>query len=205
MGMTLAAEIVERAVSAPYHPEMRHDSGRSFASVSRAVRLTVVLEAKVHKEIIAFRNGAPALASILKTASKTTPDRVRAKIESAVSEAISREVGDVDEARDALDRVRERLIEGEDYDAFLSGSWRDCVAAICADLGLDPDWSDWSDEVGFTPSVSRPRGERQSCWTHAPGDAEIRRRGKADRITPGAPPTAIPTVQLTAPLGQGPP
>ena len=52
-------------------------------------------------------------------------------------------------AERALDRLRENLIDRETYDDLLTLPFRDCVAAICADLGLDPDWSQWSEETGF--------------------------------------------------------
>ncbi len=65
VGMALSKEIAIRMIDGPYHPELRHDPGRSFAAVSRAVRLTLVLEAKVDRQILALCNGdvAPAETS----------------------------------------------------------------------------------------------------------------------------------------------
>ena len=54
-----------------------------------------------------------------------------------------------EEAKGVLDRLRENLVERENYDSLLYRHWREAVVAICADLGLDPDWSRWTDEGGF--------------------------------------------------------
>ena len=57
IGMALAEEIGARNVNAPYHPEPRHDPARSFAAVSRAVRLTLALEVRIEAALVALRNG----------------------------------------------------------------------------------------------------------------------------------------------------
>ena len=56
-GAALAKEIAVRMIDGPYHPEPRNDPGRSFAAVSRSVRLTLVLEARVDEKIFALCNG----------------------------------------------------------------------------------------------------------------------------------------------------
>ena len=57
LGMRLADEVCERAINSPYHPEPVHEPARAFAAVSRAVRLTLVLQAKVEAGLLALRNG----------------------------------------------------------------------------------------------------------------------------------------------------
>ena len=58
LGMALTEHLTERALAAPAEAgEPRHDPGRSFAQLSRAVRLTLALEARSDERILALRNG----------------------------------------------------------------------------------------------------------------------------------------------------
>ena len=162
LGMRLSEEIVERAASAPYHPETRHEPGRAFANVSRSVRLTLTLQARIDRAVIAMCNGkfaAEAPARLVGLASEDASRSARHKARDVVRVAIERESGDVETADVARGRLQERLIEGDAYDALLTGPLRATVGAICADLGLNPDWSDWSDDAGF-PSAEEWRVER---------------------------------------------
>ena len=85
---------------------------------------------------------------------------------------------------DALDGLHERLIEFETQDRFLSRPWRECVDAICADLGLTPDWSRWSEETGFVGPVGKPDVKWNMLWSHDPKRSELRRRRKAEPPDP---------------------
>lgn len=76
-------------------------------------------------------------------------------------EAIHLEVETLTEARERLDALHERLFDRESYDVLLTLSFRDAVAAICADLGLRPDWTLWIDDVGFVA----PPGRRCVNWS----------------------------------------
>jgi hypothetical protein len=84
-----------------------------------------------------------------------------------VFEAINAEVGDVHKAHEVLDELHERLAEGDRYDAFVFRPVREAVEAIREDLGLNPDWSRWTDEGWPPPPSDAPRFVWQSCW--APG------------------------------------
>jgi hypothetical protein len=55
MGVSLAREINQRFVEGPHRPEPRPDPSRAYATVSRAVRLTLILEARTEKQILAWR------------------------------------------------------------------------------------------------------------------------------------------------------
>lgn len=171
VGTALADEIAKRFIDGPYYPEPRNDPGRSFAAVSRAVRLTLALEGKLDEQIVALRNGsAPvrsAPASVDRGAStRLAPERVR----DMVKTVLSRETGDKEEADRVESRIHECLVEREDYEALLSGDLRQCVEAICSDLGLDPDWSCWSDEEGFV----RASGDPLRDWPSAPDGTRSR-------------------------------
>ena len=135
IGMALAQEIGERTVHAPLHPEPRHDPCQGFAAVSRAVRLTLALEARVEAEIFALRNGE--MPAVVQRSSVAMSATARATSEE--------EPGDNAPETDPRDRTCESLIEREDDDALLALPFADCVEAIRADLGLRPDESARSD------------------------------------------------------------
>ena len=87
----------------------------------------------------------------------------RNRIRDAVWTAIDGAGNNTTDAFYALDRLHERLIEGEVYDRVLFRPWREAVEAICDDLGLAPDWSQWSDETG----LARPGTYRFSnSWSY---------------------------------------
>ena len=152
LGMALAEEITQRMVDSPYHPEAVHEPGRAFAQVSRAVRLTLVLEAKMEAQIITLRNerilagGAttvgPAPWSPLSEAARRDLTRPR------------RNVRDPDAQETLVEQTRERLSESEG-DTRLAGCFRATVEAICSDLGLDPDWSCWpeTEDAAVAPII----------------------------------------------------
>ncbi len=155
MGMALAREINQRFIEGPHRPEPRPDPSRAFAAVSRAVRLTLILEARTEKQILAWRKGdlsslkeldpEPFLAPRF-----NSPAERRERVRDCVVAAIDRETLDPNEAEWMRGRVHRELIETETLDDDrLKGGFRDCVAAICDDLGLKPDWSRWSDDHGF--------------------------------------------------------
>jgi hypothetical protein len=127
MGMRLAQEIVERAVESPYHPEIKHEPGRAFAQASRAVRLSLVLEARFDEQLMAIRNGVmPSAASFPKPmTAKPSSGRRGAPTPEAEREALR-------------ERTRERLEDIEIGDVALD-RFEDAIEDILSDLGLDPD------------------------------------------------------------------
>ena len=140
LGMVLAEETTQRAVDSPYHPEVVHEPCRAFAQVSRAVRLTLVLEAKMEAAAVALRNGnAPAAGA------KTVAPAPWAPLSEGDRRDLTsprRNVRDHDAGETLVEQTRERLSESEG-DTRLAGGFRATVQTICSDLGLDPDWSRW--------------------------------------------------------------
>ena len=151
-GMALSKDICQRSMDSPYHPELKHDPGRAFAAASRAVRLTLAMQARVQKEIIALRNGAePAPAPPV----AERPGGLRDEAREADRESIEREVGDVDEAREARDGDRERLTEDEDFENIIAGDFDVCVEVIRAELGSLPSLQgERGGEVGIDQEIA---------------------------------------------------
>ena len=197
IGMALAEEIGERNVKAPYHPEPRHDPGRAFAAVSRAVRLTLALEARMDADILAMRNGAaasvfaaavsPASAPDVAAGARETLSPRRATVRAAVCEVIDHEIGDAETAGAARGRLDERLTESESDAAVLALPFRECVAAICADLGLSPNWSLWPDDDDVQGAEAKPASPAKAgaqcsaSLRSRPDELGPRLRGEGDR------------------------
>ena len=165
--MAIAGRLTARAVAPEIGDEVA-DVAEVFAKVSRAVRLTLILEAKLDEQILAYRNGDFTALDEPKT--RSGPRGVR----------------DPGPARDAADRanVRERDgdTEGAEFDRLPTGGFKACVAEICDDLGLDPDWSCWSDEEGFIRDDGKPvtdwptRRDPPSALASSGDDNETSRR-----------------------------
>jgi hypothetical protein len=155
MGMSLARELNQRFIEGPHRPDPRPDPARAFAAVSRAVRLTLILEARTEKQILAWRRGD--LSSLKELEPEPflaprfdPPAQRRERVRDCVGAVIDREALDPNEAEWMRRRVQRELIEAETLDDHrLKGGFRACVEAICDDLGLKPDWSRWSDDHGF--------------------------------------------------------
>ncbi len=142
MGMKAAERLAHRT----WAPEVGDEAARhglAFAKVSRAVRLTLLLEAKIDEQILALRNGlTPTAVAWLEPgigAGQGAPNR-----DDGAKAVVLME-------RDAIEH---RAGDGEafadrEFDRLPAGGFRACVAAICDDLGVAPDWSCWSDEEGL--------------------------------------------------------
>ena len=218
LGMDLAQEIAERAAQAPRAadpgldqataqasaptaaeppPEPRHEPGRAFAAVSRAVRLTMALEAKIDEEILALLHGeGPAAAAKSPAAAAEKPawtpppppnawERRRGKVAACIWDAVEEGMTDPEAADDLCAVVQERLMESEVYDEFLFRPFRDSVAAICKDLGLKPDWRRWDDELGFPPETRRTDHKFTRQWATWPSGAQARRMWYAAEAAAG--------------------
>jgi hypothetical protein len=104
---------------------------------------------------------------------KDYPSAHRNVIRDRVRDAINAEVTDVYRAHEVLDDLHDYLQEGDRYDDLVFRPLRETVAAICDDLGLNPDWSRWTGET-WAPPPDGPRYCWQSCW--APGASRPRER-----------------------------
>jgi hypothetical protein len=137
-----AGETVEIAGRKPFA-----DASRAFAVISRAVRLCLALASRLDEELIALLRGGPIPdLAILKAEAPAAepaterPVTPRERIARAADAVIEAEAGEGAERMRA--HVREHLVEGERYDAYLHLPWRVVVRKIRADLGLPIDGSD---------------------------------------------------------------
>lgn len=154
----------------------------AFVRVMRALHLALSLAAKIEDDIAGLKAGilpSWAAPSAKATPPKTTPPQntpLKATLMGELAEAVAEatplgekdqetdlEVLEIRERAEALrGKLRERLGDERESARFyrlLNGPLKDAVAAICADLGLKPDWSLWSED-GFPP----PPGGRHEDW-----------------------------------------
>ena len=200
MGMEIAEEVREQHRTVHLHPAPKHDLRRGYDRVARAVTLTLALIRMFEADILAMRKGEPIKVRPVREAKPasevsapqpgwtapaepTQPSPLQAKVRSSVWGAINQEVRDIYRAQDVLDRLHDSLIEREDYDRFLDLPFRECVKAICSDLGLNPDWSLWSDETGFpvTENENGPHKNWPRVWQFNAARAAERRRQREER------------------------
>jgi hypothetical protein len=130
--------------------------------VFRAVCLAIMLSARIDDEIAAMRAGRfpsdPAPTPLrIPMGDRPEPGaeaaRLADKIREIGCETLIEDAETPERAEARLGDIAERLGEERMDPAFyrlLNGPIKDAVAAICADLGLRPDWSQWTED-GFPP------------------------------------------------------
>jgi len=143
--------------------------------VWRAVRLAVALMLRIQDDIAALRAGklpswpAPApRPSRAKTERMTELSEAVRERASLGDDALETALQDMTEAYETperaeslMDKLEADLREDAAFHRLLHGPLKDAVAAICADLGLKPDWSLWTED-GFPP----PPGGEEEDWIH---------------------------------------
>jgi hypothetical protein len=127
------------------------DPADAFSRVSRAVRLTLALEAKTDEQLRDLKAGvsrvreearaeAAERAEIAATADREArPDRIR-EVVTSLAEA---EIEDFDERETLCEALEERLAEDEAYIFCDERPLRETVERLCKDLMLTPDPSRW--------------------------------------------------------------
>ncbi len=145
----------------------------AFERVARAVRLAVYLAMRIENEIDDLRAGrSPEPGAFVSDAPRAKAERLtdlseavrkRAglgddELETALQE-IAGEVERPEHAARLIGNLRADLREDPEFYRLLNGPLQDAVAAICADLGLKPDWSLWTED-GFPP----PPGGGEEDW-----------------------------------------
>jgi hypothetical protein len=154
------------------------DAADSFHSVTRALRLTMALETATAERLHDLRAGvakrrreaggaagAGGEAAAPDEAPETAEEPrslasmgvYRDTVCELVGEAIAAEVADDSLAREMRAGLRERLSERDLFGPLMFRPLREVVARICADIGLAPDWSQWTGE-GWSADYTPPRG-----------------------------------------------
>jgi hypothetical protein len=178
LGMDLVRDLGRQASAPPDTTAPPREPAEPFARLSRAIRLTLTLEARMDSELAALRAGAAievetrrvAAAASARTAAEVRFGDHRRAIDRAVREALDVEIPDPDERLACRHSLRERLLYDEAYANLETMSLTEVVRRLCADLGLSPDWSRWSED-GWEPCRSLMLADCES------GPAVVRRSG----------------------------
>jgi hypothetical protein len=146
-----------------------HDPAAMFARMTRAVRLTIALEAKTAENLRALIAGLPLeretrrveAAKRAEAAGEARRKAAKDKIHDLVYEAILTEDGDGKDSLDVWEALEERLEEDDAYMDLADRPVEGVVKQMCADLCIKPDWTRWTGE-GWKPGPfpSRPKWSR---------------------------------------------
>ena len=176
IGMRLMRKLEEAPAAG--HEAPRPDATVAFAKVSRAVRLTLDLEVRVEEELRAAlagevtahekrRETRDRLAAKAEEVAGKADEKARqhavSRVEDQVELAIAREAETEKEYFERSAAMVERFEWDEAYEDVRDQPFREVVERLCKDIGLDPDWSDWSDDGWPGPPARGP--EARPPWS----------------------------------------
>jgi hypothetical protein len=139
------------------------DNAGAFAKLSRAIRLTIDLEARADEALRALLSGETAAREARRQTSRAAREALAEEADEAqedefadrkaraitqVCRALAAESESEDEERELFAALIERVECDDAYDAIHDEPLRKVVEHLSADLGLTPDWSTWT-ETGW--------------------------------------------------------
>jgi hypothetical protein len=161
MAMKLASRVTERALAedpaaakAAAGDAPADRAADDLAKLSRAVRLTLDLAGRLEETLRRLRAGEITARAIRRQEGEATATRAqmareigaRGKVAGQVATVIFSESESERECEDLLDALEERLSNDAAYIDAADMPLREVVERLCADLGLQPDWSGWTDD-----------------------------------------------------------
>lgn len=167
MGMDMARALHRRVLEAAAGDEAAAswDLGLAFARVSRAVRLTLALEARLEQErqardqeIVAAQTARRQAENAVAAGKAVRGWARKNEVRDVVVEAIEAETGREHDIERLFADLGERLNREADAD-FADRPLGELVALICRDLGLTPDWSLWENQAwAIQEARAQPQG-----------------------------------------------
>ena len=143
--LTRLAEIGIARAAEPVEPPERADL--AYSRIARAVRLTLALQSRLIKDLVALEHGVPPKAEARPApVAKPEPDPAELRDERAgrIDRIVRRIIEDTERFKEDIQRLSreawERLEDEDVYGDLLSRPMGEIVALICEDLGLKPDW-----------------------------------------------------------------
>jgi hypothetical protein len=163
MAMTLARGVTKRAVAAEEAAATTPASARDavsstaaddFAKLSRALRLTLDLTDRLEETLRRLRAGEASARVARRRDDEARASRARDARHAAARDKVAEQVAMVvfseseseRDSDDLLDALEERLTDDVAYIGLEDEPLREVVERLCADLGLEPDWSRWTDD-----------------------------------------------------------
>jgi hypothetical protein len=173
IGMKLLRALEPGVAEAPSEksPGKTRDPADAFASLSRAVRLTLALEAKTDEQLRQLKAGVVRKreadeAQAAERAQKTREAREK-RVHELVMDAVMAESESDQEFGEFSDALDERLDADEAYFDMADRPLRETVERLCKDLCLSPDWSHWDGE-GWTQDFLPARARYSLFHTASP-------------------------------------
>lgn len=200
VGLNVALAIEQQATAAAEEPDaaepppasrpgrvVQGDIALAYARASRAVRLTVALQAKLIKDLQALDE----TAARLRRGEQVDAERERQAREAARKERVERiierviraELSDEDEADRLAEAAWERLDHDEFYGDLLAQPIGEIIARVCRDLGLAPDWSRLAEEAWARQEIDSGAAGSPFLalsWPDPPGRAAAAHRPPAE-------------------------
>lgn len=123
------------------------DPAAIFAPLSRAIRLTLALEARTDQALRDLKAGVECARREARAKAVEHDGEAReAQVRALVLEVAERECENYDAFEDLEEALEERLDLDEAYAGCRVRPLRQTVERLCQDLGLSPDWSRWAGE-----------------------------------------------------------
>jgi hypothetical protein len=144
IGLEISRAIERQATGRGPATMVKGDLALAYARVSRSVRQTIHLQSRLIDSMKAEDDAAAeAEPEAEKAAARLTPEYQRkVRVERIVERLIEVEHPDDEEGLDALIiEAGERLDDEDLYGDLMDRPLSELVARICADLGLEPDWT----------------------------------------------------------------
>jgi hypothetical protein len=164
----------------------------AYARVARAVRMTLALQSRVLRDLEAVERQASCSAPFeagQRASARAERKRRIARILTRVIDAAAPD--DAPEAIDALSaEASERLADDDVCGDALTRPMGEIIARICADLGLEPDWTAFAQEAWAEGEQADPRSPF-AILGRAPG-AQDDLTTKPIKSTQDAPPSWQP-------------
>jgi hypothetical protein len=167
IGMEMARDVRDEAVAEPAPDQPGQPSGKrdtlalAFSRISRAVRMTLALYAKLVED---HRLLGDQIATERKQRADAARTEHRAhqrdKVTRVVEATLDAKAGKNESERERLeDEFREQLQDFDDYALCGQRSIGEIIARICRDLGVTPDWKRWVDAAWAIDEIAtKPPG-----------------------------------------------
>jgi hypothetical protein len=205
LAATLEGEAAEaRAAGGP----VRDGVAMAFGRVSRAVRLSVLLHARLLSDMDeADRRGRYVSPMDREAEDARLADEEarrdpayghKARVEAIVGRVARAEIDDEDRLERLTTEAAERLDDEDLYGDVLTRPVGELVALICRDLGLDPDWERLSQEAWARAEIAAAPPGSPFLLPQTPARRPRPAEGESwrGRYRPGAPPDALPLAAL---------
>jgi hypothetical protein len=196
IGMKLLEKLDPDAAGAPAEAPGDKSPGKdpadAFASISRAVRLTLAMEAKTDELLRQLKAGVARRREAYEPRPEARALEAyvagRMRVASRMMPIIEEESADREAFENLCDALEERLDCDEAYRGHADQPLRELVERLCKDLCLDPDWSDWDAQAEDWIADDSPPTRPPNSPFHTPSAKPLLNDDGTPRETAAPPP-----------------